>query len=1476
MYHLLRIHLEGVGHVEARFDPLDLDFRSGNGSQAQATVLWLRNGGGKTSLLSLLFSLVQPRESDFLGRHSTRKSGGRAKSLEDYVLSSDVAHVVLEWGRPRGVTLPGMDGSVTLDRLVTGQVMAWRNQGKGSTFSRTFYAFRPQSDALEIESLPFRTDSRHRTPMKEYLAQIRAAGTANPRLEMVITETQESWRQYLEAVQLDPELFRSQLAMNEHEGGAEEFLDFRDGDTFVSFLLRLVTDPASVTGVRTNIDKIAELLIRKPDLERELEFVTGIDGHTPALLAARARLASAKLERESSERAARRLQEVMQGFAAGARQQVEIQTATASASAAKASRAETGVGRWAFYLTELEYRVAAHRVREAQEQLEAALLESAEANRIVDAWEISERQHERRQLRSRAEALRSALLLAEAGAAEQLHAYERAAARLRARLVADITVQDGFRTDAELDQSTASEQAVTQDAHAREAGERLAAIKAERKHMQRDVVRATAQRRELIGSGTLREHEPPNDAIERLRARLQELALREEHGTRDLESLAGEAAQLRKTAEKDQEKLSALLKQAAEADQKLSALTARMQGLASEPEVLELSGASALDVAGNAIQLEAALTERASEIEAVLLTEEADLSETKRALEALRATGLLPPGSDVEQALVTLRTAGVRAVAGSQYIAENVRVADREQVLDQHPELVDGVTVNDGELERAYAILERAQAPHRLLVLAESAAWAGAVACKLAAQHVRIIRNSPGHYDSAAAESERADYERRHVEGEDRSGKLRRAVRRHREILMRLQTLRDELPAAGLIAYERHLGRLQAQVEDLERSARRSGARLAEIDEVRTALAAEARAVARERAELRAHQERLFSFAALTEEAQAAEQALQALDQEQALVAAQRRDSEEEARAALARAENGRERAAAAQVAAVELRRALAGIGGVGPQDSPDDASATREQLEEQYRVTREAYELKTIRSEAARNLREAEERLSGLDRRLGTERAELVALADSLIDSPDWPVQSSRDAARRLARQAQSTAERTVGERERVLMEAERDLAGREAALPEKRIELPEDLPCETRVAAEGSSEKARLGLAEQRQSLERAHAEQRIANDLADAGRARAREADGLIKRLDDALAESNSAAVAGVELEPFEWESAPERVDAVVTALRQAAAAVREAADVLRQQISELRSFGQSAAFTKVPERLRAGYIQTDDELLCDTVASQSEEIAKRILSLRSEIDNIEGHRQSAAYELSQLVRGALATLDSVQRFKLPEGLGDWSGQQYVRIHYTRPDPSLLTGRLVGFVDELVHSPSRPGGVALLFKAVRAGIGAQPFEADVLKPNQDLPRIRESVASVASWSGGQKLTTALLLYCTLVRLRADNWTGRSGLPSSILMLDNPIGTANHVDFVDLQLRVAQKCHVQLVITTGIPDYDALAGYPNLIRLRNNRDSRSSLHYVNHAELEEAVPTEGLSWYGVKAARVYRRGELSTGDRV
>ncbi|MCM3922641.1 hypothetical protein ND748_13350, partial [Frankia sp. AiPs1] len=222
-----------------------------------ASVLFLENGGGKSVLIKLIFSVVLPGR-----RHVVGTSNGRV--LDNFVLPGDCGHVICEWQH-----------AVTGHRVLTGKVSEWRGRGPADAarLTEAWYSFRP-GGGLEITSLPLTAEGRQVT-LAGLRGRLHDAHGVDPALDLTWETHQGAWREHLDALGLDPELFRYQRAMNAGEGEAAEAFSFGSDEQFVDFLLRAVTPPEDPAGIADVVDGYATKLAERAALGAERDFVAG-------------------------------------------------------------------------------------------------------------------------------------------------------------------------------------------------------------------------------------------------------------------------------------------------------------------------------------------------------------------------------------------------------------------------------------------------------------------------------------------------------------------------------------------------------------------------------------------------------------------------------------------------------------------------------------------------------------------------------------------------------------------------------------------------------------------------------------------------------------------------------------------------------------------------------------------------------------------------------------------------------------------------------------------------------------------------------------------------------------------------------------------------------------------------------------------------------------------------------------------------
>ena len=199
MARLCRVHFVGLGESCARFHPLTLDLRHPKTGVAQESVIWLRNGGGKTTLISLLYSVLIPNQNYFLGRLL-----GRPTSLADFLRPNELAAMLTEWEFP----------TLGTPKRIVGQLVQLKDRDMKRRFF-SFYAI-PEFGFEHVGLFGLGTPGRS---MDAVLDQLREAERRHGgRMDLVIPgDDQTQWEKHLEERGLDPFLFRLHLKMNKQD-----------------------------------------------------------------------------------------------------------------------------------------------------------------------------------------------------------------------------------------------------------------------------------------------------------------------------------------------------------------------------------------------------------------------------------------------------------------------------------------------------------------------------------------------------------------------------------------------------------------------------------------------------------------------------------------------------------------------------------------------------------------------------------------------------------------------------------------------------------------------------------------------------------------------------------------------------------------------------------------------------------------------------------------------------------------------------------------------------------------------------------------------------------------------------------------------------------------------------------------------------------------------------------------------------------
>lgn len=1484
MYELNRARLVGIGPRGARYSDVTIDL-SGLGEQVPPrslfdppmrrpspfSLLLLENGGGKSVLLKLLFSVVLP------GR---RKTVGGA-SLDKFVLDGDTGHVALEWMH---VT--------TGERLVTAKVYQ-RRTGSGDKYpvAEAWYSFRP-SEALDLDSLPVTFDGRRRR-----LDGFREAVGEADRLDAItelswLGDDQGRWRGHLRERGIEPDLFDIQRRMNVDEGEAAKAFKYASSKDFVDWLLTTVTDPKDASSVAETFSQWAVNLADREQMLLERDFLEGVIARLDPL-------AVAYVAHQGTTRDAAAALRGAESLAVGLDLRLRFERENVTGLSAEHTAAQTTVVNRSTerdaaraLLNEIRRQTILLELDEAEVQAASTKEQLGVAELKLHGWQTIAAVEERDQAIATAEVLAGQVTAADEDAAPSLARRDEAAGRLLAKYLAEADASEQEAKDHDAQVAAAKQAAANADA-ARSSALAGAAAASERYRAAVQTVGAATDRLTKEASAGLVPArttpgqvpyllEAARDVHTNIVTRLTEVKGQAAAAATRVKQVAGAVMEREKelrTATSAADTSSHDLRKVEDEAVRLGCLTVLAEAAGAESDSTEAnrpeSGAalSVDQLEGACDRLLAQLARDIDDHTEHLDELRAAQREDARVVEALGTGGLLPPREEVERALEVLDAVGVVAHAGWRYLHEAVPAAQRSELIAAHPALADGVVVID---RAQMAAARHALSDARLLPAAAVAVGSGAGLLSFDASivevdssaardgevvsNVFVVEPTPALFDEESAAQRREELSEQMTRRGDR---LKVAA----EQLGAVNTAHSDLSRWRRANPPGHLAKLRETAADAVSRESTAQERLNTAEgNMETATAeheqaesdVEQVATGERRASERAA--KLESLANLVESAAQAQQLLPEHEAEVHLHNAAASD-------AFGRREHAQqtqeEHALLAEQARGQARRHLAACDDV-PSTSGQPAQVVPEISLAELRVAaaaaQQTYLAAAVDADLRRRAEEAAEKVQSLRSALALRDPVHVAEAERLRSTPagadhaSWSVgaDNARRAVSRLRVQAEGLGKR-VGQLEQAVLVASPTEPGRRAwtSLSERWQPTNPGHGDELQVEAQQESRKAQQRLDEATGVISKLEQQQRAAEDAA-------RGINEALLPLVTLLGGVPEAVTAGVAAMPYDDEAAAQQAASV------AVDTLRATKDRLECSHGELANAAQTlvghanlARYESLATQARRSILESNRDTLPARAVEWSASLQARLATLTSDLENANRHRKTIVDRLSALVDQAVKTLRQATKLsRLPDDLAEWGGRPFLRIRFHEPDQTTISVRVGEVVDRVAGEyaaravsagsrNARRDGMGLLLDAVHASV-PKGFTVDVLKPDSVLRDERVSIEEMNDvLSGGQELTAAIILYCTLAALAANERGQMRSKHSGVLFLDNPIGRANASYLIDLQQSVARSLGVQLIYTTGISDDRVLASFPLWVRLRNDADLRAGLKHIRVAEV-------------------------------
>jgi len=289
-----------------------------------------------------------------------------------------------------------------------------------------------------------------------------------------------------------------------------------------------------------------------------------------------------------------------------------------------------------------------------------------------------------------------------------------------------------------------------------------------------------------------------------------------------------------------------------------------------------------------------------------------------------------------------------------------------------------------------------------------------------------------------------------------------------------------------------------------------------------------------------------------------------------------------------------------------------------------------------------------------------------------------------------------------------------------------------------------------------------------------------------------------------------------------------------------LKAARRAKTEAEEKVQQIYSKLKRFSNDLAkllddplcapipqvVTSIKEELHRC-----ESVLTEGIDTLAEHVQYAMAPLSHELDTLEQKKNIVVTEVMHDVKKALSLLSNLEKKSRVPSLGgiwhNWTNRPFVRFRTSvNPDTEQSRLAIASTVTSLAQAEGKlPAGAVIVQTALSELLG-NAYTIETLKPDTSPSTNYVGVGhpeGLHSWSGGQKLSGSVLFYMAMCNLLS--FEGQSG---GILLMDNPFGACNHIEFVRLIVALTRQYGIQMIAYTPTDDMEIRRLYPVNVLIR------------------------------------------------
>lgn len=1410
-----RIYVDHFGAPTGWYEQTTFDFCDPVTGEPTDSCINLENAGGKTSLLSYIFSCFDPRKDRWLQSLQSDKH-----SFRDYFARDGrPSFLITEWIMPSR-TPGGSDY-----RLIVGQSVLIREVAdRASESDRRFFAF-DATERLRWEDLP--VPGIAMVPIKtmqEFLSWSQQTARLNSKGDFFITQNQTEWMVHLEERRLiDLELLKMQVSFNSREGGSEDgFLSFSTETDLVARLLNLSMNQEQTTELRNMVGQAVDNLKSKPRLEEKLGQFKRLQQAMEPFTESALKLVSAKEALKSVNQQAvnastairRRLVELETEIKNdnGAMSQFETIAKQATADAFSASSEHVAITGLVLQREEIIAEDELKQVSDLiiQDEAHLACLKAALLRREIDAIAAS-----LRELEEQKNAITQELKPLEDEAANN-------GAMLRFALGTQLEKLDEKLGSLTSERESAEKLMFDLDAQIGLLSTRSGELQNEQGVINGKLEAAKKVYDSLISNDLLLPTDIDVDAaidrlsqaIDELEARLEELKTRraeKDAVLSDCRKRASEAQQEAKAATDRQGLVTKFLREhelAFESLQNSPLLMNLVQGHC-DPRSLVLLG-----------DLQKLIETTRSDIS----RKDIRLDQLSRDRESIEQTGLAGRNGDVDQVVQALSSAGVRSArAANTYLADLRRDADAARALVlSDPSRHLGVNVASDEWEKAVELVDGQL--HLELTAPVTLAVASLEAGTPAKDRLVLRPLNDSAFNRDAAQVALSEFETTIELVNKERDELVQRDQQAQAVLGELKGFQFTYSHEKVVAAETELDRLKDQSETAAATHEQLTIEIEGIEGEVRAFGSEIEQLPRQILSLQHGKKQLGDYL------EQWERPLQSSKQRVVEIAGRLSEIAAEAKA------KGEAKAAAlidvqhlsGQESNLKTDRALRAIERQGIEKVNEDYDAGAE-------IERRGYTLDVLRSRHSDSmalLTAAEkDRLGLIGHQLESRRAEHDKAQQKYrqeflhVDSETVESLVGLDVDHEIGHQSERLAKLTREKETKRTALSDAKAAIKSHWQNHEKVEPADDMYAladdDLRVAAV-----QRLKLAEQKA------AERQTATEEADKLKSKISKSRQMLSGLNanlknlDAAFDRKQLIAEEIEL----GDDVGEMVTGLISHIR-----------IQEKAVSELRTQAEQSYQAVIRIVGKSDFIASEGQI-AEIFASENLDracadnefitgmIADRVAALEGSLEGMVPDFERCVTEIYNQVSSATSMLKHATSISMPVGTPYVSGRPILKMSANLSGMSTdqRKSEIGQYLNRLIETSMIPKtGSEVITQCLLLFTPRQTFGLQILKMEQNIEFQYQPVNNMKK-SGGQGTVIAMFLYMLVSHLRVDTQAKAKRGGGGPLLLDNPFANVQTRALIDAQRMLAKSLKIQLICLTANADPNIIEGFRRVLRLR------------------------------------------------